>query len=244
MELLFETIASEIENGIKSRQYLPGEKLPAERMIAQKYCVSRGVVREAFKVLKEKGLIVSMTGRGAFVTSPQEEDIVDKLESVMDLGRIPYMDILNAREEMEVVVGKLLMKNITDEEYATLDWIAEQMQKNLGNIRQFEDYDTKFHLQIAKCSKNEALRLLTLTINNISDRDVFWDKQHSRAIRERAQKDHKLMLKAILLRDEALYESAIRKHIGHIKEHVLKLQAEGGQTDPNERKDRSGDDEQ
>src|SRR5580658_7672243 len=66
---LFELIVQQVEDSITKGQLKPGDQLPAERDLAQRFGVSRTAVREAVKTLREKGLVEAYSGRGTFVTN-------------------------------------------------------------------------------------------------------------------------------------------------------------------------------
>src|SRR5580692_74786 len=65
---LYEQIVQQIEESILKGALKPGDQLPAERELAQRFGVSRTAVREAVKALREKGLVEAYSGRGTFVT--------------------------------------------------------------------------------------------------------------------------------------------------------------------------------
>ena len=66
---LYEQIVQQVEESILKGQLKPGDQLPAERDLAQRFGVSRTAVREAVKTLREKGLVEAYSGRGTFVTN-------------------------------------------------------------------------------------------------------------------------------------------------------------------------------
>ena len=63
----YQQIASELREAIYSRELSPGDKLPTERKLVDRYGTAHGTVRQALEVLKREGLIVSAQGRGVFV---------------------------------------------------------------------------------------------------------------------------------------------------------------------------------
>src|SRR5438034_11051066 len=65
---LYEQIVQQIEESILKGALKPGDQLPAERDLAQRFGVSRTAVREAVKALREKGLVEAYSGRGTFIT--------------------------------------------------------------------------------------------------------------------------------------------------------------------------------
>ena len=77
---LFEQIVQQVEDSILKGQLKPGDQLPAERELAQRFGVSRTAVREAVKTLREKGLVEAYSGRGTFVTNGTSQAIRQSLD--------------------------------------------------------------------------------------------------------------------------------------------------------------------
>ena len=68
---LYTNIVEELEESIRSGKLSEGMKLPSERALAEEYGVSRNVVREAYKIMSEKGIVDIQIGKGAFVCAPK-----------------------------------------------------------------------------------------------------------------------------------------------------------------------------
>src|SRR5438552_14971233 len=77
---LFEQIVQQVEDSILKGQLKPGDQLPAERDLAQRFGVSRTAVREAVKALREKGLVEAFSGRGTFITDGTSQAVKQSLD--------------------------------------------------------------------------------------------------------------------------------------------------------------------
>src|SRR6202166_963570 len=84
---LFEQIVQQVEDSILKGQLKPGDQLPAERELAQRFGLSRTAVREAVKALREKGLVEAYSGRGTFVTDGTSQAIRQSLDLMMKIGQ-------------------------------------------------------------------------------------------------------------------------------------------------------------
>lgn len=69
-DLAYMRVADDIIARITSRELAPGARLRSERDLATYYSVSYGTVRRAMEVLRDRGLITTIHGRGTFVTAP------------------------------------------------------------------------------------------------------------------------------------------------------------------------------
>ena len=67
-ELVYVQVANHLASRITSGELTPGARLPAERDLAEFYGVAYDTVRRATSVLRERGLIVTVHGRGTFVS--------------------------------------------------------------------------------------------------------------------------------------------------------------------------------
>src|SRR5690349_10707602 len=92
---LSERVASEIEESIITGTFRVGSQLPSEQRLADQFGVSRNVVREAFKVLRERGLIEIQNGSGAYVRRPDSGITSDAL------GR--YIRLMGAETSIEAL---------------------------------------------------------------------------------------------------------------------------------------------
>src|SRR3546814_4923658 len=65
---------SELRSRIEGGMYAPGDKLPTEQVLVEKFGFSRTVIREAVATLRADGLLESRQGAGVFVLGPQQSD--------------------------------------------------------------------------------------------------------------------------------------------------------------------------
>src|ERR1035437_1829315 len=85
---LYEQIVEQIEKSIVGGEIKPGEQLPPERELAQRFGVSRTAVREAVKALSEKGLVEALPGRGTFVTNSRSQTIRQSLDRMIRISQL------------------------------------------------------------------------------------------------------------------------------------------------------------
>ena len=80
---LYQEIVDQIQQQILSGALKPGDQIPAERDLADRFGVSRTAVREAIKSLTEKGLIEVFVGRGTFVTNLSPDRVVESMTMLL-----------------------------------------------------------------------------------------------------------------------------------------------------------------
>ena len=67
LRLMYEQVAEHIAARIEAGELEPGRKLSPERELAAEYGVAYNTMRSAMQVLRDRGLIVTMQGRGTYV---------------------------------------------------------------------------------------------------------------------------------------------------------------------------------
>ncbi|MFG2900155.1 GntR family transcriptional regulator [Streptomyces zaomyceticus] len=73
-QLIYVAVADHIAARISAGELPPGARLPAERDLAEEYGVAYLTVRRAARVLRERGLILTVHGKGTFVADPLPAD--------------------------------------------------------------------------------------------------------------------------------------------------------------------------
>lgn len=215
-DLLYISISNELEQNIKMGILKENDKL-SERKLTVQYGVSRTVIREALKYLNEKGLVTIKSGKGNYVTIPDKQEVMGKLENVIDNSSVDLSKIVEARELLEKSIVGLIIKRSTTEDITYLSQLIGQMETALDDEGLFGEIDAKFHLRLIGCSQNEVLQILMGTLNNLTNRREIL---RSKSIRKNAIKEHKKMINAVKEKDEEMLVEAIESHLSCIKNHM------------------------
>src|SRR6267378_5758298 len=118
---LYEQIVQQIEESILKGALKPGDQLPAERELAQRFGVSRTAVREAVKALREKGLVEAYSGRGTFVTDGTSQAIRKSLDLMLRIGQQEGPKYLaELRQILEPEIAALAAKRIEEQLLGTM----------------------------------------------------------------------------------------------------------------------------
>jgi GntR family transcriptional repressor for pyruvate dehydrogenase complex len=157
-----ELVANAIEEAVIAGEYVAGSQLPSEQTLANQFGVSRNVVREAFKFLKERGLITIMNGSGAYVRQPSSEPTSDALgRYIRLLGAHDSIESLyEARRLLEGANARLAAQRATPEDLQILANCLQRMREHAGSIERWSEADLDFHRAIAKATHNPFLAVL------------------------------------------------------------------------------------
>jgi DNA-binding FadR family transcriptional regulator len=216
-------IARRIQKGIAEGSLAPGEKLPAERDLAQKLKVSRVSVREAYRTLAELGLLVVKRGSegGAFINDVDHEPITRSLSLMLQLGRTSLEELTEARVLIEPVIARLAAERADAADLRRLNEIVRKQQEVIKTNAELRHYDLEFHRVVADCTHNLPLIILMnaladLVVEAIADITISRDMNrhvvdfHTRvaeAIEHRnAEEAHTMMMAHVRDSEERLRE--------------------------------------
>jgi GntR family transcriptional repressor for pyruvate dehydrogenase complex len=155
---LYEEVAAKIEAFILQNAPLSGQRLPPEMELAVNFGVSRPVIREALKLLKERQLIESHTGGGTYTCKPGTQNLIDVIQRMIQMDCIDYTHIFDMRLLLEPHACRLTAeKRVSEEKLAALEDTIEKMIEFRANTEKRIFYDLEFHALIAQYSGNPIL---------------------------------------------------------------------------------------
>ena len=199
-------VQQEIERAILVGDYAPGSKLN-EAALAEKMGVSRGPVREAFRMLDEAGLVRTEKNRGVFVRAIP----IDEAPEIFDL-----------RAAMDDGVGKRLAVCISDEQVKEIKAMVAEMDKAVKaqDARQYHVLNLKFHDRMVEMGGN---RKLTDTYRRlIKELSLFRRQNLADVVLMRTfLSEHKQIVKAIASRDAQAAGQAMFDHVMQSKQRTI-----------------------
>ena len=150
-------IARRLVEFILSGAVEPGTRMPSERQLAEAFGVGRSAMREALKGLSLIGLVEVRQGDGTYLRKADGALLPEIIEWGLLLGEPRTMDLVEARQELEIVIAGLAAKRRTEEDIDDLRSILDRMS-HPPSIPGFVDVDVKFHLRLAETARNSVLR--------------------------------------------------------------------------------------
>ena len=153
-----------IRDLINYKNLEPGDKLPSERMLSEKFGVSRSVIREAIQKLEFYGLLVSKPQSGTFVANIGIIALNGMIEDILRLSDPSFKSLVETRILLELKTVRLAALRRTEEE---LVLIKEALNAYTIKVLAGEDAvqeDLLYHLAIAKASGNSTMNTFMLMI--------------------------------------------------------------------------------
>src|SRR6202451_4322871 len=215
---LYEQIVQQIEDSILKGALKPGDQLPAERDLAQRFGVSRTAVREAVKALREKGLVEAYSGRGTFITDGTTQAVRQSLDLITKIGQPEgSTQLAEVRAILEPEIAALAAIRIQEPELATMREAVAVMDRAGSDPDAYIEADLDFHLALAEAAANPIILSLIDSIVGLLR------EQRLRIFRvsggsERGQMHHKKILDAVERRDSEKAREAMREHLGQVRE--------------------------
>ena len=203
---------------IVERKLKPGDALPSERELATLLSVSRNVLREALSVLGQRGLIESRHGMGTFVSLPSSRQTQDALMLLLEVNQVSLVELCDARILIEPELAALAAQR--DDEAGRQQLLnAWEALIVAADGEQHVACDLAFHGAIASLANHAVLRALVDAVKEPVMRGMVLGTKVPRAI-EDSNRQHDVILHAILDRDPDAAAAAMRKHLDFVRSYL------------------------
>ena len=161
----FEEIAEQIRSQLARQSLRVGDRLPAERQLAEQFHVSRNTLREALRSLEIAGLLELKKGAtgGAFITQGGGGAAVAGLADLYHMGAIRPQHLTEARILIGTEVARLACARRTQEDLVALEKniVAAEAATAAGDVERRAQINYEFHRLLARAAKNPVLIILT-----------------------------------------------------------------------------------
>ena len=207
-------VAQRIVRDIVRSGMKPGELLPPERMMLEKYETGRGTLREALRLLEFQGVISLKPGPGGgpVLMNPAASNLASSLMLLMQLNQAPYRAIVEVRNAFEPMISQLAAERMSDDQLGELEGTIEAMRADLNDRDQFLESNKRFHDIIAWSSGNVLFGYLIDSLLGILDGTVIGIDYPSHR-RAAILKAHEEIYEALAKRDPQASEDRMREHI-------------------------------
>jgi GntR family transcriptional repressor for pyruvate dehydrogenase complex len=218
-------IVEQIRDLIKEGRLKPGDKLPPEQILAEKFGTSRPSVREALSALEILGITESRGGKGNFIKDNLDTPLYEQKYRELEEEESPF-EILEARKAVETEIVSLAAKKATKEDMVSIRESLDKMKSAMTNIPEIMEFDREFHINIAKAAHNS---LLFSIITHLADlqKEKLWInlKEKSWSIPGRPQKyfeEHTEIFNAIKNKDSKSARKRMYDHLADVEKDLLR----------------------
>jgi len=210
-----EEIADRIRRLILDATFEPGRPLPSERVLARRFGVSRGSVRDAFRILEVLGLLEMRHGQGTFPRELSVDRLVAPLATVLTYRRDLQDELMDVRRMFEPAVAREAAGRATDDDVAALESVLSAQRRKLGTGQSAILEDTAFHAALARATRNRIVVHIMETLNDllVESRKLTL-QQKGRP--QRSLAGHEAIVAAVRRHDREAAGRAMHDHIDEI----------------------------
>lgn len=213
---------------VQARGVQPGQRLPAERLLAAELGVSRTSVREAIQKLTSQGVLATRRGDGTYVQSnaPAEwlQDAMVPLAHLINADQQYRYDVLEARHALESSTAWLAAQRATPEDKVHIKRCFDVMVQHQqdGHSELAARADAQFHLAIAEASHNLVLVQVMQSLFNVvlstvaHNRHAMFRLSAPHTVQQLTQQ-HQGLMQAILDGDPQRARECIGEHLEHVR---------------------------
>lgn len=212
-------IISKIGELINFKNLEPGDKLPSERMLSEKFGTSRSNVRDAIKKLDFYGILKSIPQSGTFVADIGVVAMNGMIEDILRLDEPDFKSLVETRILLELKTVRLAATRRTEKD---LDYIEDALNAYSDKVLNGEDAvqeDLLFHLAIAKASGNSTMNNFMLII--IPEIITNFQKHHvcDAGLSQRGITEHQAIFDAIKEQNPQLAKQKMKNHFKELYQY-------------------------
>ncbi len=213
---LYQEVMDRVIRMIEDDGLLPGDPLPAERDLSERYGVGRPAVREALQNMARMGLLRLVQGERARVAAPTFANLLSTMSittsGILRASERGLAELKEARLLFEVTMVRLAVAQATDKDIEVLSTRLEEHHASLPDHTRFLQCDMRFHREIARITGNSIFP-------SLSEALMGWLAEFYRELvripgaEQLTLQEHTTIVDAIRARDADGAERAMRDHL-------------------------------
>jgi GntR family transcriptional repressor for pyruvate dehydrogenase complex len=216
------SIISNIRNLINQKNLEPGDKLPSERMLSEKFNVSRSNIREAIQKLEFYGLLRSIPQSGTFVANIGIIALNGMIDDILRLEDPDFKSLVETRILLELKTVRLAAMRRSDIQLRAIKKALDDYSDKVLQGKDAMQEDLLFHLKIAEASGNSTLNTLMLMIT--PEIITNFEKHHvcDKGLAEKAIEEHTNIYEAIEQQHPKLAKEKMKVHFEALYQYCYK----------------------
>jgi GntR family transcriptional regulator, transcriptional repressor for pyruvate dehydrogenase complex len=217
---LCQDVIRQIIEAITSEAWKPGQRIPGEMELAERFEVGRNCIREAIKALEVSGILVSKVGKGRHVT-------IDALRRIENSELLAFLsedcspaELIELRYVIEPQAAYWAAERASKADKEKLGVIFDELKERMSTQKDWVGTGFKFHMTIAQMSGNRLLAKLISSLSNElkAQRDVLY---HKNAGDEEMIREHQNIFDAIQKGRPAAAREAMEYHLGKVFQTII-----------------------
>ncbi|MGJ5619981.1 FCD domain-containing protein [Sulfitobacter sp. MF3-043] len=220
-EKLSHAVIGQIEQLILRGILRPGERLPAERELAERFGVSRPSLRDAISQLQKTGLLSTKPGAGIYVADVLGSAFSPALIDLFSRHDEAVFDYLSFRRDMEGLAAMRAAQFGSDTDLAVVQAVFDKMEKahTKRDANEEAQLDAQFHMAIIEASHNVVMLHMMRSMYELLRGGVFYNRQvmfKQKISRSALLDQHRAINNALQSRDPAAARAAVEAHLSYV----------------------------
>lgn len=219
---LYEQVAGQVTDLVARGEFKPGDRLPPERELTERFGASRVTVRDALRILEASGLIEIRVGArgGAFVTAPAPGWVGEGIANMLMMASVTAEQVTEARMIFEVGLVPLVCDRVTDDDIGALEEICDRAESALRQGSYRMELSAEFHTRFARCTHNGAIEMIVDSFHGPLLMSLTQAKAVAPQMGRRGVKEHRELIAAIRKRDHDLARTIMARHLQRTAERL------------------------
>lgn len=214
---LAKAVTAELVGRIVRGVHPPGTSLPPEPALGETFSVSRTVIREAVKVLQEKGLVQVRQGAGTTVTQPATWNMLDELVLAATIAEDETLAVLDdlvvTRRLLESDMAQVAARTADQDTVDRLRVLVDRMDQLVDDPDAYHEQDRAFHDTIMRASGNRIARGVVRSLESQVINTARYMGRSERALCVASNQGHRRIYERIAAHDPAGAAEAMSAHI-------------------------------
>ena len=220
-------IIRQVRHLISSGQLSSGDRLPAERKLAERLGVSRSHVRDALQKLEFYGILRTIPQSGTVVAGIGITALEGLITDVLQIEEHDFASLVETRITLEVQAAKLAARRRTLDDLVSIERALEAYEAKLRSGKPAVEEDLLFHLKVAEAGKNGVLKSLMLVITP----DIISSYRKYNVcegeVELKTLTEHQNILQCIRQQDDVEAGNAMKKHLQDVTNFSRTLPPQG-----------------
>jgi len=206
-------IAHQIRSLIINGNLRPGDILPSERKLAEKFGVGRLMIREAIKKLEFYGLVKINPQSGTTIMGKGLFAFEGLITEILSFEPADFASLVDTRNTLEIKSAGVAAEKRTEQDIQMIQEALDAFEDKVKQGLPTGEEDFLLHLQIAEASKNSVLKLLMRIITPDILKKVTSQKARKSNRSKAILKEHREIVNQIIAKDAKGAKNAMRVHL-------------------------------
>lgn len=223
IQTIQDEVILKLKDLINLKNLEPGDKLPSERMLSEKFEVSRSNVREAIQLLEFYGILKSKPQSGTFIADIGQIAMNGMIDDILGLEDLGFKSLVETRILLELKTVKLAALRRTEQDLKKIEEALFAFKEKVINGQNAVQEDLLFHLAIANACGNSTINtfMLMITPKIITNFEKYHVCDKSRS--HKGVEEHQAIYDAIKDQNASLAKEQMKVHFNLLYQYCYEV---------------------